>query len=122
MEAPRSGVEYTPLYEGRLVRQKIDRENNFKQAGDLWREMTEEYKTELVGNIAGHLLNGVTEPVLVRAFEYWRNVDKQLGDRVEQGVRRQIHGRSRRDPQTLDRVARDFLEHRRCGDASVDRD
>jgi catalase len=29
----------------------------------------------------------VTEPVLVRAFEYWRNVDKQLGDRIEEGVR-----------------------------------
>jgi catalase len=25
--------------------------------------------------------------VLTRAFEYWRNVDKSLGDRVEQGVR-----------------------------------
>ena len=38
-------------------------------------------------NIVGHLLNGVTEPVLQRAFEYWRNVDKDLGKRVEKGVR-----------------------------------
>jgi catalase len=29
----------------------------------------------------------VTEPVLHRAFQYWRNVDKNLGDRVEAGVR-----------------------------------
>jgi catalase len=29
----------------------------------------------------------VTEPVLARAFEYWRNVDKDLGDKVEAGVR-----------------------------------
>jgi catalase len=29
----------------------------------------------------------VTEPVLQRAFEYWHNVDKDLGDRVEKGVR-----------------------------------
>jgi catalase len=29
----------------------------------------------------------VTEPVLQRAFQYWRNVDKSLGDRVEVGVR-----------------------------------
>jgi hypothetical protein len=28
-----------------------------------------------------------SEPILLRAFEYWRNVDKDLGDRVEQGVR-----------------------------------
>ncbi len=38
-------------------------------------------------NIVGHLLNGVSEPVLQRAFEYWRNVDKDLGDRVEAAVR-----------------------------------
>jgi len=35
----------------------------------------------------GHLLNGVSEPVLQRAFQYWRNVDKNLGDRIETGVR-----------------------------------
>ena len=41
----------------------------------------------LVDNIVGHLLNGVSEPILLRAFEYWRNVDKDLGDRIEAGVR-----------------------------------
>ena len=35
----------------------------------------------------GHLLDGVTEPVLQRAFPYWRNVDKNLGDKIESGVR-----------------------------------
>jgi catalase len=35
----------------------------------------------------GHLLNAVSEPILLRAFEYWRNVDKDLGDRIEAGVR-----------------------------------
>ena len=38
-------------------------------------------------NIVGHLLNGVSEKVLTRAFEYWRNVDQDLGDKVEAGVR-----------------------------------
>jgi catalase len=41
----------------------------------------------LVTNIVGHLLKGVSEPILQRAFEYWRNVDKPLGEAVEQGVR-----------------------------------
>jgi catalase len=44
-------------------------------------------RQRLVDNIVGHLLNGVTEPILARAFEYWRNVDKELGDKVEAGVR-----------------------------------
>ena len=44
-------------------------------------------RERLVNNIVGHLLNGVSEPVLQRAFEYWRNVDKDLGDKIEAGVR-----------------------------------
>ena len=44
-------------------------------------------RERLVSNVVGHLLNGVTEPVLERAFGYWRNVDKNLGDRIEAGVR-----------------------------------
>ena len=28
---------------------------------------------------------GVSEPVLQRAFDYWRNVDADIGDRVEKG-------------------------------------
>ena len=49
-------------------------------------------RDRLVSNIVGHLLKGVTEAVLVRAVEYWRNVDKDLGDRIEQGVRNQRSG------------------------------
>jgi len=30
---------------------------------------------------------GVSEPVLQRAFQYWRNVDKNVGDKIEAGVR-----------------------------------
>ena len=29
----------------------------------------------------------MAEPVLQRAFQYWRNVDKNLGDKIESGVR-----------------------------------
>jgi catalase len=38
--------------------------------------------------VVGHLKNGVSEPVLQRAFEYWRNVDKETGDRIARGVNR----------------------------------
>jgi catalase len=44
-------------------------------------------RDRLVSNITGQLLNGVTEPVLERAFQYWKNVDQTLGDKVEKGVR-----------------------------------
>jgi catalase len=33
-------------------------------------------RERLVSNVVGHRLNGVSEPILQRAFEYWRNVDE----------------------------------------------
>ncbi len=63
-------------------------DDDWGQAGTMVRETLDDAARErLVNNIAGHLLGGVTEPVLQRAFEYWRNVDKDLGDRIEQTVR-----------------------------------
>jgi catalase len=63
-------------------------DDDWGQPGTLVREVLDDAARErLVDNIVGHLLNGVTEPVLVRAFEYWRNVDKNLGDRIEAEVR-----------------------------------
>jgi catalase len=63
-------------------------DDDWGQAGTMVREVLDDAaRGRLVNNIVGHLLNGVTEPVLQRAFEYWRNVDKGLGDRIEQSVR-----------------------------------
>jgi len=30
---------------------------------------------------------GVSQTVLERAFEYWRNIDQALGDRIAKGVK-----------------------------------
>jgi catalase len=63
-------------------------DDDWGQAGTMVREVLDDAsRGRLVDNIVGHLLNGVSEPVLLRAFEYWRNVDKDLGDRIEAGVR-----------------------------------
>jgi catalase len=63
-------------------------DDDWGQAGTLVRQvMDDAARDRLVGNIVGHLLNGVTEPVLERAFQYWANVDQNLGERVEKGVR-----------------------------------
>ncbi|MGH8999040.1 MAG: catalase [Acidimicrobiia bacterium] len=63
-------------------------DDDWGQPGTMVREVLDDAaRQRLVDNIVGHLLNGVSEPVLARAFEYWRNVDKDLGDRVENGVR-----------------------------------
>jgi catalase len=63
-------------------------DDDWGQAGTLVRDvMNDAERARLVDNIVGHLLDGVTEPVLERAFEYWHNVDEDLSDRIEKGVR-----------------------------------
>jgi catalase len=63
-------------------------DDDWGQARTMYRKVLDDAARErLVSNIVGHLLNGVTEPVLERAFGYWHNVDTDLGDRVEKGVR-----------------------------------
>jgi catalase len=44
-------------------------------------------RDRLVSNVVGHLLDGVTDPVLARAIEYWRNIDQTVGNRIAEGVR-----------------------------------
>jgi catalase len=77
--------------DGEMVRSAYtarEQDDDWGQAGTLVREVLDDAARErLVGNIVGHLLNGVSTPVLERAFQYWRNVDKHLGDQVEAGVR-----------------------------------
>ncbi|MCW2542299.1 MAG: catalase [Frankiales bacterium] len=63
-------------------------DDDWGQAGTLVREVLDDAgRRRLVDNVVGHLLDGVSEPVLERVFEYWSNVDKDLGQWIEAGVR-----------------------------------
>jgi catalase len=58
-------------------------DDDFGQAGSLVRDVLDDAQRErLAGNIIGHASNDVSRPVLERVFEYWRYVDKDLGDKV----------------------------------------
>jgi catalase len=58
-------------------------DDDYGQAGTLVRDVMNDAERErLASNIIGHASNDVSEPVLKRVFEYWRNVDKNLGDKV----------------------------------------
>ncbi|MER5968613.1 catalase [Streptomyces sp. NPDC002055] len=75
---------------GEMVREaySLHREDDdFGQAGTQVREVLDDAQRDrLVSNISGHLLKGVSRPILDRAIQYWRNVDKNLGDRVAKEV------------------------------------
>jgi catalase len=76
-----------------------EQDDDWGQAGTMVREVLDDAARErLVSNVVGHLLNAVSEPVLQRAFQYWRNVDKNLGDKIEAGVRAKQARRTPRPP------------------------
>jgi len=63
-------------------------DDDFSQAGTLVRHVYNEAQREqLVDTVAGSLLGGVREPVLSRAFAYWRSIDADVGQRIEAKVR-----------------------------------
>jgi len=62
-------------------------DDDWSQAGDLVRKvMDNAQRDRLVSNVVG-TLSDVSEPVLERVFEYWRNIDKEIGDRIAKGVK-----------------------------------
>ncbi|TCO64333.1 catalase [Actinocrispum wychmicini] len=64
-------------------------DDDFGQPGTLVREVLDDAQRDrLVNNIVGHASNNVSQPVLERVFEYWRNVDKTLGDRVASALKK----------------------------------
>jgi catalase len=88
---PAAAAEITWHVDGDMVRaaytlRKDD--DDWGQAGTLVREVYDDAgRDRLVSNVTGHLLGGVSEPVLQRAFQYWKNVDATIGERIEKGVR-----------------------------------
>lgn len=62
-------------------------DDDWGQPGTLVREVMDDAARErLVSNVSGHLLDGVSRPVLERALQYWRNIDKNVGDRIAKKV------------------------------------
>lgn len=63
-------------------------DDDWGQAHTLVREVLDDAaRDRLVGNVVGILNDGVSEKVLARAIEYWRNIDKEIGDRIAEGTK-----------------------------------
>ncbi|MFI6145130.1 catalase [Streptomyces sp. NPDC051109] len=76
---------------GEMVREAYSlrrEDDDWGQAGTMVRQVLDDAaRDRLVSNVGGHLKDGVSAPVLERAVQYWRNVDKALGDRIAAAVR-----------------------------------
>ena len=62
-------------------------DDDFGQPGTLVREVfNDAQRAKLVEQVAGSLIGGVREPVLSRAFEYWKSIDPEVGRRIQAKV------------------------------------
>ncbi|GAA4691643.1 catalase [Nocardioides nanhaiensis] len=62
-------------------------DDDFGQARALVNDVWDDAQRErFVGNVAGHVLGGVSDEVLPRVFEYWKNVDEEIGKRIQAKV------------------------------------
>jgi catalase len=87
-------------------------DDDWGQAGTMVREvLDDDARARLVDNVVGHLLNGVTEPVLQRAFEYWTNIDPDIGHRIRAGVQAKA---DEKDPKAEKQAnpARSSMQHK----------
>ena len=84
--APKSGQDYQPYVEGRVVRQTISRTNNYKQAGERYRSFEPWERDELISNLVGALKvcdAGVQE----RMVSHLSQCDEEYGRRVAEGLK-----------------------------------
>src|SRR5690606_37021779 len=79
---------------GQMVRRAYtlrEADDDFGQPRTLvTKVMDDEQRARLVANVVGHLKKGVSEPVLERAFEYWKNIEPTIGERIASGVKGQM--------------------------------
>ena|SRR5690554_6745691 len=77
--------------DGEMVRQAYTLrpdDDDFSQPGAMVRDVFDDaQRDKLVEQVAGSLLGGVRSPVLERALEYWKNIDADVGRRIEEKVR-----------------------------------
>lgn len=73
--------------DGPLVRSAYtlhEQDDDVGQAGTLVREVFDDAQRDrLVETVVGHLKGGVKSPVLENAFQYWKNIDQNIGQRIE---------------------------------------
>ena len=95
---PEVGGEATWYADGDMVREAYtlrEDDDDVSQPRALINDvMDDAQRDRFVSNVAGHLADGVSEKVLVRAFDYWKAIDQKIGERIEKMTRDKIGGKS----------------------------
>lgn len=85
-EAPKAGADHEPMYTAKLVRQKIDRQNNFKQAGERFNLLEDWEREDLITNLS-NTLAPCDKRIQDKMIELFTQCDAEYGRRVAEGIR-----------------------------------
>ena len=84
-EAKPAGADHTPYVEGKLVREKVSRQDDFAQAGERYRAHEDWERDDLIHNLVGALAP-CTDDIRGRMIENFKKCDEDYGRRVEEGL------------------------------------
>ena len=84
-EAERNGKDHTPMYKAMLVREKIEKQNNFKQAGETYRNFEDWERDELIKNLVGGI-SQCTSEIQKKMVNMFFECDQDYGKRVAEGL------------------------------------
>ncbi|GEC89316.1 catalase [Brevibacillus brevis] len=93
-EAKQAAPDHQPEVEGKVVRQKIDRTNDFKQAGERYRIMEDWEREDLIANLTDALLS--CDPrIQEKMLGYFSQCDEEYGERLKAGIAQGNGGNSK---------------------------
>jgi catalase len=84
-EAPPDGADHTPYIAGNLVKKKIERQNNYQQAGERYRAFEPWERDELISNLVGEL-SKCPQDIQERMLWHFSRSDAEYGRRVAEGL------------------------------------
>ncbi len=85
-EAPKAGKDHEPEYNAKLTRQKIDRQNNFQQAGERFRAHEPWEQEDLITNLV-NTLAPAQKHIQDKMVELFTQCDADYGRRVAEGLK-----------------------------------
>ena len=85
VEAKPAGAPHTPFVSGHVVRQPINRENDYQQAGERFRAFSDWERDELITNLVGQLMP-CDDDIKRRMIGHLTKCDAEYGRRVAEGL------------------------------------
>lgn len=84
--APETGIPENAYVEGKVVRKKISKTNDYIQAGERYRSMNKTEQDHLVSNIV-EALSCADKPIQDRMLVHFKKADKEFGNRIAKGLK-----------------------------------